>query len=155
MPGISDRRKTPRILVIDDDESVRATLEILLGEIGAEVVMASDGRQGVELFAAVRADLVITDVQMPVMNGKQTIAAIRRMDERVPIIAMSGSNTPGKSTQSTSADEIGADRVIEKPFDYDDLNALVGALLPRTGAPAESADAAATAAGRDGRRKMN
>lgn len=120
----------PRILVIDDDEGVRATLEIMLQEAGLDVMMARDGNQGLDLFLAHPVDLVITDMRMPLKNGYEMIAEIRRMNPRVPIIAMSGGNMAAKGDVLTSARKNGADRIIEKPFDYDDLNALVRDLLP-------------------------
>ena len=129
------RRAMPRILVIDDDEGVRATLEIMLQEAGLDVLMARDGNQGLDLFLANPVDLVITDMQMPLKSGTQTISEIRRKDPRVPIIAMSGGSLTAKSDLLTAACKNGADRIIEKPFDYDDLSALVRDLLSgRTGA---------------------
>lgn len=120
----------PRILVIDDDEGVRATLEIMLQEAGLDVMMARDGNQGLDLFLAHPVDLVITDMQMPSKNGYEMIAEMRRTNPHVPIIAMSGGSMTAKGDLLTAVRKNGADRIIEKPFDYDDLNALVRDLLP-------------------------
>lgn len=117
---------TPRVLVVDDDEGVRATIEILLADAGLEVICAGDVDQGIDLLAAHPVDLVITDMQMPARSGSEMIAEARRRNPRVPIIAMSGNSKMA---------ETGADRVIEKPFDCDELSVVVRALLPtRAGA---------------------
>jgi len=120
----------PRILVIDDDEGVRATLEIMLQESGFDVLMARDGNQGLGLFLAQPVDLVITDMLMPLKKGYEMISEIRRMNRLVPIIAMSGGSMAAKGNVLTAARKNGADRIIEKPFDYDDLKVLVRDLLP-------------------------
>lgn len=124
------RQMPPRILVIDDDEGVRAALEIMLEEAGLDVLMAHDGTQGLDLFLAHPVDLVITDMLMPLKTGNEMIAEMRRKNPRVPIIAMSGGSLAAKSNLLTMAREAGADRFIEKPFDFDDLDALVRDLLP-------------------------
>ena len=80
----------PRLLLIDDDDLVRAVLATALTRAGHAVVQAGDGRQGVRLFAAEPADLVITDLVMPDREGLEVITELRRGWPEVPIIAMSG-----------------------------------------------------------------
>lgn len=140
MAKIRTQHALPRILVIDDDEGVRATLEIMLQEAGLDVLMARDGNQGLDLFSAHRVDMVITDMQMPLKSGTQTISEIRRRDPRVPIIAMSGSGKEAKDGVLAAARKNGADRIIEKPFDYDDLSMLVRDLLPAWNGASEGAE---------------
>jgi len=123
-------KSRPRVLVIDDDEGVRTTLEILLQDAGINVLLAADGGRGLAIFQAHPVDLVITDMQMPVMNGCELIAEMRRKFPQVPIIAMSGGHPAARDDFPTTELNGGADRTIEKPFDYDALNALVSELLP-------------------------
>lgn len=142
MTQATSESPAPRILVIDDDEDVCTTLEILLADAGLEVLTARDGNQGLHLFSVHRVDLVITDMQMPLKSGNQTISEIRQKDPGVPIIAMSGSGKAARDGVLRAAVAIGADRVIEKPFDYDDLNALVRDLLGARPRAPEDADMA-------------
>lgn len=120
MTAVQDQSPPPRVLVVDDDEGVRATLEILFADAGIEVLTARDVTQGLDMFAAHRVDLVITDMQMPVAGGGEMISAIHRRSPGIPVIAMSGNST---------ISETGADRMIKKPFDFDELSTLVQALL--------------------------
>ena len=80
----------PRILVIDDEEHVRDTLRAALESKGHTVTEACNGDEGMQLFAAERADLVITDILMPGKDGIQTIKELRQLHPDVKIVAMSG-----------------------------------------------------------------
>ncbi len=79
-----------RILLIDDDPSIRDVLGQMLSAAGHTVVTARDGRAGQAAFERDRADLVITDIIMPDREGIETIKALRAIDPAVPIIAISG-----------------------------------------------------------------
>jgi len=79
-----------RILVIDDDADTRAMLEQILKAAGYEVILAADGREGVERHSTSPADLVITDIYMPKQDGLETIQELRSCFPTVAIIAMSG-----------------------------------------------------------------
>ena len=79
-----------RILVVDDDKAVRLLLRTLLERRGHSVVEAADGAEGLECYRAAPADLVITDIQMPVMDGLQMIKELRGAFPTVKIIAISG-----------------------------------------------------------------
>ncbi len=78
-----------QILVIDDDPAIRATIEQILQSAGHAVISAADGREGVEIFAANMADLIITDLYMPNQEGVETIRELRARFPKVVIIAMS------------------------------------------------------------------
>lgn len=78
-----------RILVIDDDQSIRRTLGIALGSAGYEVLEAADGTEAMRLWRKAGADLVITDLHMPDKNGLEVIMEIRAFSRSVPIIVMS------------------------------------------------------------------
>jgi DNA-binding response OmpR family regulator len=122
---------TARILVIDDDTAVRVTIETVLAGCGYGVVCAADGKEGVRLFLALRPDLVMTDIIMPVQEGIETIFEIRQEQPTARIIAMSGGGRIASSDLLGMARELGADHVLAKPFDIDGLIAVVQLALSR------------------------
>jgi DNA-binding response OmpR family regulator len=69
-----------KILVIDDDESLRRVLEYNLAQEGYAVLTASSGEQGLDLLRKEGADLVVTDVRMPGMDGLQVLEGVRKVD---------------------------------------------------------------------------
>jgi len=109
-----------RILLIDDDDSLRSVLAKALGHAGYEVLQAIDGRQGLDVFRAVDVDLVISDLIMPVQEGVETITQMRRERPEVPIIAISGGATNSKLYLQI-AGKMGAERVLPKPFTPQEL----------------------------------
>lgn len=114
-----------KILVIDDNENVRAVLiEVLEGE-GYQVVSADNGRHGVDLFRSEKPDLVITDLIMPEKEGIETIREIRTDSPAARIIAISGGGRSYSADYLKLARALGASDVIKKPFDPDDLAATV------------------------------
>jgi DNA-binding response OmpR family regulator len=119
-----------RILVIDDDSGVRASLREILEERGYEVVLAENGAQGIIAFRQTRPDLVITDIVMPVKEGFQTIQELRRERPEVRIIAISGGARLGRHDFLDIARQLGVWDVAAKPFDPDDLVARVERCLP-------------------------
>jgi two-component system, chemotaxis family, chemotaxis protein CheY len=79
-----------RILVVDDDNAIRLLLRSMLERRGHSVVEAENGAEGLQYYRAAPADLVITDIQMPVMDGLQMIKALRDDFPTAKIIAISG-----------------------------------------------------------------
>ena len=119
-----------RILLIDDNEIVRATIRRVLTVSGHTVETAADGTVGLAIFAAAQFDVVVCDMHMPGEGGGATIRAIRGRDSRVGIIAISGS---GPSDTLAGASSLGADLTLGKPFANQDLLAAVtraGGLRP-------------------------
>ena len=112
-----------RILVIDDEPDMRAMLELILKSAGHEVILAADGREGVEKYRTSPADLVITDLFMPNQEGLETIGELRRRFPEVAIIAMSG--RPDSGTMLSIAQKFGAIGMLHKPFAADELIAAV------------------------------
>ena len=89
-PAAEDGGTMKKILVIDDDASVRDTIvQILEGE-GYAVISAEDGKRGFALFRSEHPDLVITDIIMPEREGIQTITDIRGVSPKAKVIAISG-----------------------------------------------------------------
>ena len=116
------------ILLIDDDDMLRAALIQSLVHAGHKVIEASDGLQGCELARSLSVDLVITDLVMPVQEGVETIMTLQRERPRLPIIAMSGGVTHSKLYLEI-AGKIGAKRMLPKPFLPRALLALIDQVL--------------------------
>lgn len=109
-----------RILVIDDDEAVSRTVEIILGANGFEVITAPDGKAGISAVKEQSFDLVIVDLFMPGMDGLETTKAIHKADPRVPIITASGFMFSGPCPEMPNfqamAVDAGATSAVYKPF---------------------------------------
>lgn len=121
-----------RILVLDDDPTIRQLLQTVLSLRGYEVVTASDGRRGLQSFHQMRPDLVITDMLMPEQEGIETILELRRIDAEVPILAISGDTARLRGqTHLDAAECLGADRTLRKPFGTSELEEVVAELLSK------------------------
>ena len=105
-----------RCLVIDDDTEVRVGVVRILEKHGHDVVEASNGRQAMALFEAEAPDLVITDINMPEMDGIEVINRLREMKAGVPIVAISGGGQMPKEILLSTAGVLGAVETVEKPF---------------------------------------
>src|SRR3954468_10053754 len=118
-----------RILVVDDDASIRRTLSILLNKAGYEVFQAADGSEAVRLWRDRGGDLVITDLHMPEKDGIQTIIELLSHSPGVRIIAMSGGGQAKRLDLLGNASLLGAVLTIEKPFTIDEMIAVVDRAL--------------------------
>ena len=112
-----------RILIIDDDTAVRTTVRHILERAGYETLEASDGRAGIRLLDG--ADLVITDLLMPEMDGVDLLGAIRKGRHTMPVIAMSGGGKVDPKNYLEVAKALGAFATITKPFELEHLLATV------------------------------
>jgi DNA-binding response OmpR family regulator len=122
-----------RVLVIEDDLSVGAAIQMMLDREGCDAVHAADANIGKKAFETSSFDLVIVDIFMPGINGLQTIAGFRRRAPSVPILAMSGfrfrdSMNPGLDFLGMATDA-GATACLRKPFAPRQLMAAVYASL--------------------------
>jgi len=122
-------RTPPRVLVIDDEHAVRATLCATLSDAGCEVMEARDGAEAIEILRTAPTDAVLMDIYMPMQDGFEAIRALRRIAPAVKIIAISGGSR-GSFDPLKAAQMLGADRTLRKPFGIDDLLAAVTELLP-------------------------
>jgi len=118
-----------RILVIDDDELVRATLKSALELAQHEVVVAKDGRQGLANYQNGNFDLVVTDIIMPEKEGIETIIELRQQNPAVKIIAISGGGRTSNEIFLDVAKKFGAVDVLSKPFTPKQLLASVEKVL--------------------------
>jgi signal transduction histidine kinase/ActR/RegA family two-component response regulator len=103
----------PKILVVDDEESIRELLRDLLESEGCRVYLAPGGREALGLFEAHQFDAVFTDVGMPGMSGWELAHAIRKRNETIPIAVITGW---GEAVGSTEQKEARVDWVVTKPF---------------------------------------
>jgi CheY-like chemotaxis protein len=119
-----------RVLVIDDDPTIRILVVGMLETKGHTTVEARDGRAGVAIFSKQLVDLVVTDIVMPEQEGIETIGAIRRLNRSVPILAISGSSTiGGAGDYLRAAAALGATATLQKPFHPDQFIAAIDRLL--------------------------
>jgi DNA-binding response OmpR family regulator len=131
-----EREKTlTRILVIDDEESIRAMLRQWLETIGYEVVEAADGEAGVEIFNALFSqdpiDLVIVDAEMPKKSGLDVIQELMVDFPGVKIIAITGSSGRAAQAVRVNATTFGAYQVFAKPLLLHELQCAIEGLLDR------------------------
>jgi two-component system nitrogen regulation response regulator NtrX len=103
----------PRILVIDDEAAIRDSLRMILEYEDYDFLGASSGPEGVALVKRDSPDMVVLDIKMPGMNGLETLAEIRKVDDAVPVAMISGHGTITDAMQAT---RLGAFDFIEKPF---------------------------------------
>jgi DNA-binding response OmpR family regulator len=119
-----------RVLLIEDDVELLQMMSKVFADAGFEVMSAQNGRQGLELFDRSPADLVITDMIMPVVEGVETILALRRRDTAPKIIAISGGFRRGEPDDCLAlARQVGADQTLGKPFRLTALLFMAQALL--------------------------
>ena len=116
---------TQRILVVDDDASIRRTLNILLSKAGYEVVQASDGSEALRLWRDRGGDLVITDLHMPEKDGFETIIELLSHNPGTSIIAMSGGGQTKRLDLLGNVTLLGSVLTIEKPFTLTEMMATV------------------------------
>jgi two-component system response regulator HydG len=112
----------PRVLVVDDDQGIRYTLREILESSGFAVDEAADGEAALERFAAARADLVITDLRMPKLDG---MALLSRLQAESPVPRVVLITAHGSERQAVAAMKAGAFDYFRKPFEMEELLAVV------------------------------
>jgi two-component system, OmpR family, response regulator len=117
------------IMVVDDDPHICELVGIFLGNEGYKVIEASDGRSALSLIARNRADLVILDIMMPVIDGWETCRRLREAYD-IPILMLTAKS---ETSQKVKGFGLGADDYLVKPFDPQELVVRVKALLKRYG----------------------
>ena len=132
-----------RIVIIDDEEYVRAALQKVLSSAKIEVEVAADARSGMALMRELRADLVIVDIVLPGMDGVAAIAQMRQEYPQMAIVAISGGGNFGLSAYQPDAistgsylaasTAAGADAVIAKPFETREIYAQINKALASKG----------------------
>jgi two-component system response regulator AtoC len=107
-----------RILVIDDDPSLRFALQAVLGDAGLEVEACPSGAAGLQAFEARGADVVLTDLAMPEMDGLQVLERLRMQDPGVPVMVLTAH---GSERVAVAAMKAGAYDYLPKPFEPDEI----------------------------------
>lgn len=135
-----------RVLIIEDSEELRRLLCRGLAPAGHEVVAAASGAEGIRLFREKPADVVITDIFMPEMDGLEIIRALRKESQGFRVVAISGGGSMGNVDILRAAKQMGADRILAKPFRIQDLLKIIEELSsappPAAAGPAASAPGA-------------
>jgi len=122
-----------RVVVVDDDEALRNAVRRALGLEGYEVELAGDGAEALTCLAGARADLVVLDVLMPVLDGITVCRRLREGGDRTPILMLTARDAVSDRVVGLDA---GADDYLTKPFALEELLARVRALLRRSARPA-------------------
>jgi DNA-binding response OmpR family regulator len=126
-PGEVDRQ--PTVLLIEDDETVRSLMAMILVQEGYFVLTAATGRDAIAILRQPLSavDVVVLDVHLPDINGTDVCACLRRLQPQLPVIVVSGEATPEEVAQLL---RFGAHRYLQKPVTPDELLATVEAALP-------------------------
>lgn len=119
----------PHVLLVDDDSTIREHLAPVLRRSGLDTETAADGVEALQAIEARRPDLVILDVLMPNLDGREVLRRIRADDEWLPVILLT---EVGETFERAAALDDGADDYMTKPFDPVELMARVRAVLRRT-----------------------
>ena len=117
------------VLVVEDDKNIAELLQLYREKEGYAVTIASDGGQGVSKFRAIKPDLVLLDLMLPVMDGWGVCRTIRA-ESQVPIIMLTAK---GETGDKVSGLKNGADDYITKPFEMKEVLARIEAVLRRSG----------------------
>lgn len=115
-----------KILAVDDSEPMRQIISQTLFSGGHEVVLASDGEEGLKKFAQAEFDLVVTDINMPVLDGFGLVRQIREGNKNVPILALT---TESEDEKRRSGEAAGVDGWIVKPFKPAQFLAIIKQVL--------------------------
>ncbi len=117
------------ILVIEDDESLRDTIGVLLEREGFRSILASDGQAGFDHAVLFKPDLIVTDLRLPGLSGVEVCKRLRAAGIQIPIIVLSAA---AEEIDKVLLLEIGADDYVVKPFGTRELLARVRAVLRRS-----------------------
>jgi two-component system, cell cycle response regulator DivK len=120
---------TKRILIIEDQDDNRAIMRDLLNTAGYKLIEAVDGAEGIKLAQSERPDLILMDIQLPILDGYEATRRIRALAElkTTPIIAVTSYALSGDDIKARAA---GCDSYVAKPFSPRELLAKVREFLP-------------------------
>ena len=118
-----------RILIVDDDPGVRSSLGAFLNRSGLEVGTANDGEAAIAALDREHFDLVVLDVLMPRLDGRETLRRLRRDGNWIPVILLT---QVGEAAERAMALEEGADDYLNKPFEAHELVARIRAVIRRS-----------------------
>lgn len=131
--SISNESK--KVLIVDDEAGIRSLLTETLNLVGFSTSCAENGMQAMNALRTEKFDLVLLDINMPLLNGFETISRIKQMDSNLPVIMVSARQDKSDIIEGL---KLGADDYISKPFNLEELVMRVNALLRRSGSSAQS-----------------
>jgi len=129
MLSTSGSPPSKRILIVDDDPSIRYMLSRVLLDEGYEALSAANGREGLKIAASQEVDLVLLDLKMPGMNGQETLHELAFLRPGLPVIIMTA--FPGQRGEDHLA---GASALLQKPLDFPMLLEAIRKLLAQAAA---------------------
>jgi len=127
MPTKEMRVATKRILVVDDEASIRDLCARVLQRAGFEVTVAGGGEEAVRRLRGEAFDAVITDIRMPGLSGLEVLDAAKRHHSGIRVVLITGFGTPQTLERARQG---GADRILTKPFNPVELLTAVREILP-------------------------
>ncbi len=126
------------LLTIDDEESVRSSVAAFFEDCGFSVIQACDGQEGIDIITSLHPDVVITDLRMPNVDGMEVVDTVKRLDDNLPIIVLSGT---GVLSDAIEALRRGAWDYLSKPVvDLVELELIVARCIERAGLVKENRD---------------
>ena len=128
----SDMVPRMKLLLVEDDPTMQATLHRALSRRGMEVTPVGDGRTALAQWAAQPPDAVVLDLTLPGLDGLQVLQQARSRGLRTPVIILTARGTVGDRIMGLNT---GADDYLSKPFDLDELEARLRALVRRSADP--------------------
>ena len=134
-----------QLLLVEDDPTMQATLHRALTRRGMEVTAVGDGRAALSQWTALQPDAVILDLTLPGLDGLQVLQHARSRGLRTPVLILTARGTVGDRVMGLNA---GADDYLPKPFDLDELEARLRALVRRSAPEHGAAPAAGVQIGR-------
>ena len=120
--------KKTKILLVDDEIAITENLAPFLERSGFSVILASNGEEALEKVSSANPDLLVLDVLMPILDGREVLRRLRKEDKWIPIILLT---QVGEASERAMALEEGADDYLNKPFDPHELVARIRAVLRR------------------------
>ena len=133
-PTTQNTSLTARLLIIDDEPSIRESLETLLTLEGFDVTLAIDGRQGLDVLSRNEFDLLLLDLALPGESGIDLLPRITSMHPQLPVIMITAFGTVGNVVDAIRA---GAENFVQKPWDNEKLLADIRSAIARHKAEAE------------------
>ena len=127
-PTGSDPAADMRVLVVDDDQDIRRLLAKVIGMLDMQVSQAHNGAQALRMFRESAFDLVITDIQMPKMDGYRLMRELKSLSQDLPVVLITGMSAEQVQRDAGAAD---AASVLHKPFRLEAITGAVERILGR------------------------
>jgi two-component system nitrogen regulation response regulator NtrX len=130
-------RRKPLVLVVDDEDDIRASLRMVVEYAGMRVAEAASGNEALAAAASARPDAVLLDIKMPQTDGLEVLAALRQSDPALPVVMISGHGTVATAVEAT---RLGAFDFMEKPLESERVLLVLRNALERRQLEEENRD---------------